>query len=431
MNAPVEFYLSPSSLWLRRLKEYVKLNLYKEHCVLSVNCRLYWYLRRIGGETFARLVSLFLVFSGFDDKITALSVSDMAKFTGVCERTIKKCIAKYRNFAFLILAADHLDSLHRFLDGKSNFISFNSYELLERAFKCFDGVPEKSRGDFWVRFSVGYDGLDMENYLVECFNKNSPVYINNKVYNNSSPSPHTAFYTGENNSLLTDTQLDSSIIFKHFDNPIYEPGFNAESSVYPVNWLRHPDCRAYFKKGRWYGGAIHCSKKGGERKSYLEPLGLTHELDMHNAMFYFMLALLPDTISEADKTSYYGLVKSGRLYDDAVDTLPGASREEIKEKFQRYRNRKGGNKKRIEDIDLYFKQKFPAVRDWMLGQKQMQNRLAWIETDFMSRVCEKLSAGNIRYEWLHDAVYVSEEDSRAASEIWNSVKGEFESVFMK
>ena len=111
--------------------------------------------------------------------------------------------------------------------------------------------------------------------------------------------------------------------------------------------------------------------------------------------------------------------------------LPGASREEIKEKFQRYRNSNGGNKKRIKDIDLYFSQKFPTVRDWMLGQKQMQNRLAWIETDFMSRVCEKLSAGNIRYEWLHDAVYVSEEDSRAASEIWNSVKGEFESVFMK
>ena len=176
MNAPVEFYLSPSSLWLRRLKDYVKLNLYKEHCVLSVHCGLYWYLRRIGGETFARLVSLFLVFTGFDDKITALSVPDMAKFAGVCERTIKKCIAKYRNFAFLILAADHLDSLHRFLDGRSNFISFNAYELLERAFNCFDGVPEKSRGDFWVRFSVGYDGLDMENYLVKCFNKNS-VFI--------------------------------------------------------------------------------------------------------------------------------------------------------------------------------------------------------------------------------------------------------------
>ena len=111
--------------------------------------------------------------------------------------------------------------------------------------------------------------------------------------------------------------------------------------------------------------------------------------------------------------------------------LTGTSREVVKEKFQRYRNSKCGNKKRIKDIDLYFMQRFPTVRDWMLGQKQMQNRLAWIETDFMSRVCEKLSAGNIRYEWLHDAVYVSEKDSPAACEIWDSVRDEFESVFMK
>lgn len=399
--------------------------------MLSINCRLYWYLRRVGGETFARLVPLFLVFTGFDDKITALSVSDMAKFIGVCERTIKRCIAKYRNFAFLILAADHLDSLHQFLDGKSNFISFNSYELLEYAFNCFDGVPEKSRGDFWVRISVGYDSLDMENYLVECFNNNSTVCINNKVYNNSSLSSHTAFYTGKNNPLPTDIQSDGSVVFKHFNNPIYELGFDEESSIYPINWLRHPDRRAYFKKGRWYGGAIHCSKKGDERTSYLEPLGLTNELDMHNAMFYFMFALLPETVSEIDKAAYYEVVKSGRLYDDAVDILPGASREEVKEKFQRYRNSKCGNKKRIKDIDLYFTQKFPTIRDWMLGQKQMQNRLAWIETDFMSRVCEKLSAGNICYEWLHDAVYVSEEDSAVAKEVWDSVRDEFERVFVK
>lgn len=430
MNAPVEFFLSPSSPWLRRLKEYVNLKLYKKHCVLSVNWKLYGYLMRLCGNDLARLVSLFIVFSGSDDRVTLFSESDMAKFLGVSFSTARGYVAKYKDRVFRVLAAEHASSVRQFLEHKSDHIEFNSYELLEGFFEGFGEVPGVSRWDTQVRFKVGYKGLDLEGYFIECYKKGF-IYKNNVYINSTAPSTDLPYYTGKNNPQRIDNQPNETVFFEHFKNPIYEAGFDETETPYPCNWPRHPDARAFFKKGRWYGGAIHCSKKGDERASYLEPLGLAHELDMHNAMFYFMLALLPETVSEADKTAYYGLVKSGRLYDDAVDMLPGASREEIKEKFQRYRNSKGGNKKRIKDIDLYFMQRFPTVRDWMLGQKQMQNRLAWIETDFMSRVCEKLSAGNIRYEWLHDAVYVSEDSSPAAAEIWNSVKGEFESVFVK
>ncbi len=67
----------------------------------------------------------------------------------------------------------------------------------------------------------------------------------------------------------------------------------------------------------------------------------------------------------------------------------------------------------------------------MLGNMEvMQNRLAWIETDFISYVGEKLSAENIRFDWLHDAVYVSEADGTKAQEIWDSVRKEFETAFM-
>ena len=431
MNSSVEFFLSPSSQWLRRLKEYVNLKLYKKHCVLSVNCELYWYLKRIGGETFARLIALFIVFSGFEDKVKGLRVLDMAKFVGVDDSTIRRYIKKYSDSAFLVIASEHTTSLHRYLIRETSQIALNSYELRESYFNCHGCVPEMSRDDFWVKFSVEYKELTMKNYLVECYNKNVILCNNNNINDKSSSTSDLAYNKACFCEQHIENQLDISVIFEHFKNPIYEAGFDETETPYPCNWPRHPDVRAFFKKGRWYGGVIHGTKKGDERTSYLEPLGLTHELDMHNAMFYFMLALLPETVSEADKTMYYGLVRSGGLYDDAVGTLPGASRDGLKKKFQRYRNSKGGNKKRIKDIDLYFMQRFPTVRDWMLGQKQMQNRLAWIETDFMSRVCEKLSAGNIRYEWLHDAVYVSEDNSPAAAEIWDSVRGEFESVFVK
>ena len=60
----------------------------------------------------------------------------------------------------------------------------------------------------------------------------------------------------------------------------------------------------------------------------------------------------------------------------------------------------------------------------------MQKRLSWIETDFVSYVGEKYSTENIKFEWLHDGVYVSEKDYLRAKEIWDSVRDEFETVFM-
>ena len=192
------------------------------------------------------------------------------------------------------------------------------------------------------------------------------------------------------------------------------------------------------------GAIIPTTKRGSHRDSYLEYKGVPKEIDIHNAMFYFMVPLLPDSISKRDRWAYCELVKKGVLYDDALEDIyeklleertdeendlssfeeegmlpfenedPTAKlpdRNTVKEDFQRYRNLKGKNKNRVEGVAVYMNEKFPTIHEWMLGLLDvMQNRLAWIETDFMSFVCEKLSAENIKFEWLHDAVYVSEEN---------------------
>ena len=359
MNAVVEYFLTPGSLWMRRLKEYVRLSLYKGHCKLFVNWKLYKYLMGLGDEKFVRLISLFIVFSGFDDKVTDFSESDIARFIGVSPVTASRCMAKYKGTAFLVLDEEHVASCRRYFAGESDHIAFNSYMLCERLFEGFGGVSSVSRKDSWVNFSVEYKGLDKERYLIECYDKGSILY--NNVYDlSSSPSPHLAYNTYQNFPQQNDNQSIKGVFFKHFENLIYKPKFDEETTPYPVNWCRHPDEKAFFSKGRWYG-TIHNTEKGKDRMEYLGPMGLTHEIDMHNAMFYFMLALLPDSVSEADRATYFELVKSGRFYDDAVDmltkenrefyTLPlpwwmedmpiGLSREEVKDRFQRYRNSKG------------------------------------------------------------------------------------------
>lgn len=176
---------------------------------------------------------------------------------------------------------------------------------------------------------------------------------------------------------------------------------------------------------------------------------------MHNAMFYFMVPLLPDSVSEKDKTAYYDMVKAGTLYDDLIEDrydklkekladdeygllsfgaidvhglLP--DRDTVKTEFQIYRNMKGKLKNKVRDVAVFMGERFPTIHEWMLGNMEvMQNRLAWIETDFIRYVGEKLTAENIRFDWLHDAVYVSEEDSVKAQKIWDSVRDEFEAVF--
>ena len=250
-------------------------------------------------------------------------------------------------------------------------------------------------------------------------------------------------------------QSNIKSIFEHFRNPIYEPVFDVEHTRYPANWCLHPDTKAYFNKGRWYHGAIHRTTRGRHRKVYLEYIGLTHEIDMHNAMFYLMLSLFTDPVSEKDKAAYFDAVKRGTLYDDFIDFLyekkkrklteiknsaipldgfdPRTmlpSRAEIKERFQIYRNLEGEKKDWIKDVSEFMKARFLTVHKWMRMQKQMQSRLAWIESDFISYVGEKLSVENIRFDWLHDAVYVSEADSARAQEIWDSVRDEFEKAFM-
>lgn len=87
----------------------------------------------------------------------------------------------------------------------------------------------------------------------------------------------------------------------------------------------------------------------------------------------------------------------------------------------------------MASIDAFYRDKFPTIREWLLGVKGkrglMQNRLAWVETDFMSYLCERLSAENIQLAWLHDAVYVSDESYDRAFEIRESLLDEFERSF--
>ena len=432
-----EYYLPCKSLWLLELKNHAGLKLYKTYGEISIDKTLFNFLSDIDNYTFAKLVSLLIIFAGKDDIVRNLCETDMAEMIGVGRSTIQKYIAKYKNTVFNVLSAEHNATMIRSIAGDGNQIACNSYLLLNSVFADFADTQSAARKNACQTFKFKYKNLKNKNYFTTIYNN---IILNNNVNKNSTsisikqPIPYITLAKVEQN---IDNQQNKSSFFDHFKNPIYSPGFDVDNTPYPSNWYRYD--KAMFTKGRWYG-TIHNLKKE-ERLVYLQSKGLTHELDMHNAMFYFMFALLPDTVSSSDRATYFELVKSGCLYDDAVDmftihaggllkTDVGPDRSYIKERFQQYRNLAGKRKKTIDDVDHYFEERFPTIRDWLLSQKQMQNRLAWIETDFMSLVCEKLSDANIRFVWLHDAVYVSEEDSARALEIWESVRKEFERVFM-
>lgn len=428
MSKSYLFYLSCKSLWLMKLKEFASLKLHKTYGEIIIKKNLATYLTNIGDLTFAKLVSLLIIFSGRDDIVTNLNEFDMAEMINIGRATIQRLIRKYKNSAFNVLASEHQMTIPRFLAGKDEYIACNSYELIENAFTDFDLEKFCTGSSLVIKFN--YNNLLLKNYFIN-------IYINKKTESPPITSTTTPYNMHHKVNKFIDNQPHAHLLFKHFNNPIYDEGFDVKGTLYPVNWYK---CKqAAFIKGRWYG-AIHNLKKK-DRKTYLKSLGLTHEIDMHNAMFYFMTAILPDTISKVEKTAYLETVKSGRLYDEVVDMftthggglLPedfvyAPDRSDIKERFQQYRNRVGKKKKAIGDVDYYFEQKFPAIRNWLLTQKQMQNKLAWIETDFMSLVCEKLSDVNIDLVWLHDAVYVSEDNSAKAQEIWNSVRDEFEAA---
>lgn len=76
-----EYYVSPGSLWLLYVKRYVKLNLHKTYGEVSVNHRLFKRLSGIKDDSFARFVSLLVVFAGKDDIVSDLSESDLAMMT--------------------------------------------------------------------------------------------------------------------------------------------------------------------------------------------------------------------------------------------------------------------------------------------------------------------------------------------------------------
>lgn len=433
----VEYYLPCKSLWLLDLKKYTCLELHKTYGEISIKQHLFNYLANLDNYIFAKFVSLLIIFAGEDDIVSNLSETDIAEMIGTSRSTIQKYVSKYTNLVFNVLAFEHHATLHNSIAGNDNYIACNSYQLLDKVFANFTVAKSATRIGASQKFKFKFKNLKTGNYFLTIYNKKTLEILNKKT-NTSTSQPPIPFITLEKIEQNIDNQINTQTNFKHFNNPIYSPGFDVVGTPYPSNWYWYD--KATFIKGRWYG-AIHNLKKE-DRERYLQQLGLTHELDLHNAMFYFMFALLPDTISEADKALYFELVKSGRLYDDAVDMFTthaggllqvdvSPERSYIKERFQQYRNLLGKKKKTVSDIDYYFEQRFPTIRDWLLTQKQMQNKLAWIETDFMSRVCEKLSDGTIKFVWLHDAVYVSEEDSVRAQEIWDSVRDEFEAAFVK
>ena len=434
-----EYYLPCKSLWLLELKNHASLKLYKTYGEISIDKTLFNFLSDIDNYTFAKLVSLLIIFAGKDDIVRNLCETDMAEMIGVGRSTIQKYIAKYKNTVFNVLSAEHNATMIRSIAGDGNQIACNSYLLLNKVLADFADTQSATKKCACQTFKFKYKNLKTKNYFTTIFNNN---ITGNNVTNNSTTIPTSIiqsipYITLAKDEQNIDNQQNKSTFFEHFNNPIYSPGFDVDNTPYPSNWYWYD--KAMFTKGRWYG-TIHNLKKN-ERQVYLKSEGLTHELDMHNAMFYFMFALLPDAVSAADRATFFELVKSGCLYDDAVDMFTthaggllktdiGPDRSYIKGRFQQYRNLTGKRKKTVSDIDHYFEVRFPTIRDWLLSQKQMQNQLAWIETDFMSLVCEKLSDENIRFVWLHDAVYVSEADSVKALEIWESVRKEFERVFV-
>lgn len=448
--------IGAESAKLTILKEFVKLKCFKDHCVLRVHQKIYEYVlayaKRFTGKKSKskdeRIAILYAILIQFANPrtliVSSLTESDMSKMIGASVRTVRRYLIDYDNGLYLILPAKNHESFAKSMEKKTDTLLPNDYRLLiGNVFSELNNYPKISSRDLWKEIRIEYIGLKKKKYFKNINIKYSVISTHN----------HTLI-GGRNYLQYIDKQINKCNIFEHFRNPIYKPGFDEVCTCYPVNWCNHPDEKAYFVKGRWYNGSIHWTKKGRHRDGYLEYKGVPKEIDMHNAMYYFMAPLLPDSVSKRDKLAYCEMVKKGILYDDALEEIYEKLAEEraneendlysfeeettklpdrntVKEDFQRYRNLKGKNKNRVKGVAVYMNEKFPSIHEWMLGQLEvMQNRLAWIETDFMSLVCEKLSAENIKYEWLHDAVYVSENDYPRAQGIWNLVREEFENAFM-
>lgn len=452
--------LNNELILLYKLKQCVKLERHREYSYLKVRKVLYDYFfddlvhantrrKRMDWEKIGNMVFLFIHFSNSKDMKLSIREKELGDILGVSERTVQRYVRKCRNHFFNVLSGNNISSFYAVKQGNADYILPNEYML--SVMNWFDGFGKKYpkipvRGS-WVVNKINYKKKVIKEKTEETIEESNNKNENIKSGNDKSKG-------GGKTTQSNDIQSNVSVVFEHFNNPIYQLrfGFDAWNTPYPSNWCRHPDSKAYFKSGRWTGGAIHFTKRGAVRKYYLESIGwLTHEIDLHNATFYFFAAFLPDGVSKEDKENYRNLVKSGSLYEDAVDYWtyrPGKDydgfaaaslknievapdRGEIKDRFVRYLNNKGRRKERYADMDAYFKEKFPTIREWLVTVKEtIAVWLFWIETDFMSYFCEKLSAENIKFEWLHDGVYVSEENGARAEEIWMSVRHEFEERFM-
>ena len=324
-------YIGGELAKLTILKEFVRVSYYKTHCVFRIHRKIYDYLlsyihRRIDGKDGKkdeRIVDLYSILIYFANPrtliVSSMTESDMAKMVGVSVRTIRRYLKNHENSLYKILPANNHESFSKVKAGMGDTILPNDYMLLiDHVFAGLKNFPRISARDSWKEIRIEYKGLDKEKFFEYYYKKYRTINSNNRTY-----------IGGQICLQNIDKQINKCEKFIHFNNPIYEPGFNVENTPYPCNWCLHPDKKAYFVKGRWYHGAIHGTKRGRHREGYLEYKGLTHEIDMHNAMFYFMVPLLPDSILGKERTAYCETVKAGTLYDDLIEDMCEKLKEEL------------------------------------------------------------------------------------------------------
>ena len=167
-----EYYLPCKSLWLLELKNHTGLKLYKTYGEISIDKTFFNYLSDIDNYTFAKLVSLLIIFAGKDDIVRNLCETDMAEMIGVGRSTIQKYIAKYKNTVFNVLSAEHNATMIRSIAGDGNQIACNSYLLLNSVFAGFADTQSAARKNACQTFKFKYKNLKNKNYFTTIYNNN-------------------------------------------------------------------------------------------------------------------------------------------------------------------------------------------------------------------------------------------------------------------
>ena len=232
----VEYYLPCKSLWLLDLKKYTCLELHKTYGEISIKQPLFNYLANLDNYIFAKFVSLFIIFAGRDDIVHDLSETDMAEMIGTSRSTIQKYVSKCSNLVFNVLASDHYATVQNHIAGNGDHIACNSYQLLDEIFSDFAVAKSENRIGASQKFKFKFKNLKIGNYFLTIYNKKTLENLNKKINTLSTqPSiPSIPSITLEKVEQNIDNQVNIQTNFKHFDNPIYSPGFDADGT--PKNW---------------------------------------------------------------------------------------------------------------------------------------------------------------------------------------------------